>query len=129
MEPRINKDNIQSLRKQLDHLNHQRTSLIFSIAHGKPMIHGMLHEVFRKCGKQNCKCTEGDLHGPYPALSVNKKGKQRIVMVKKADTPTTVRKAKRYRYYQQTLVRIRRINKEIDSLLEKMKTETVSNYP
>jgi len=93
------------------------------------MIHGLPHKVFRKCGKSNCKCAKGELHGPYPALSVNKDGRQRIVMIKRADSITIWEGAKRYRDYQETLANIRRINKEIDKLLEEVKSASTRSYP
>lgn len=93
------------------------------------MVHGMPHKVFRKCGKHNCKCAKGELHGPYHALSVNKDGKQRIVMIKKADVFDVWEKAKLYRSYKESLANIRRINKEIDKLLEKVKSATTRSYP
>jgi len=124
-----NKSNIRSLRRKLTALNEQRTMLIFGIIHGKPMIHGMLHEVFRKCGKKNCICSQGPPHGPYPALSVNRLGKQKIILIKKADAARVIKKSKRYRYYRQTLANIRKINREIDSLLEDIKILTTGNYP
>jgi hypothetical protein len=123
------KEDINYLHEKLVHLNEQRTKLMFSIVHGKPMIHGMPHEVFRKCGKKNCKCFKGRLHGPYPALSVSQRGIKKIIMIKKDDAPTAIIKSKRYRHYQQTLAKIRKINKEIDSLLEGLKASTIIPYP
>ncbi len=124
----LNKD-VYFLYEKLSRLNDQRTKLMFSIVHGRPMIHGMLHEVFRKCGKKNCRCSKGQLHGPYPALSVSQSGKKKMMMIKKDDAPTAIIKSKRYRHYQQTLAKIRKINKEIDSLLEGLKAATTSPYP
>ncbi|MEN8263305.1 MAG: DUF6788 family protein [Nitrospirota bacterium] len=121
--------NIHYLHEKLVHLNEKRTRLMFSIIHGKPMIHGMPHEVFRKCGKKNCRCYEGRLHGPYPALYVSQRGTKKIIMIKKDDAPTAIIKSKRYRHYQQTLAKIRKINKEIDSLLEGLKASTIIPYP
>jgi len=69
------------------------------------------------------------LHGPYPALSVNKNRKKKIVMVKKSDQLAVLKEAKRYRYYQKKLVEIRKINREIDDLLERLKLLTIKNYP
>ena len=115
---------IQTISK----LNDQRTKLIFSLVHGKPMIHGLYQEVYRKCGKQNCKCSEGKLHGPYPALSVNKHGEKRTVMIKHADVFSVKKEAKRYRYFQKTLARIRTANREIDMLLALLKEKTIQDY-
>ncbi|HDK42748.1 MAG TPA: hypothetical protein ENG87_05170 [Candidatus Pacearchaeota archaeon] len=127
-EPKI-KMNISVIRQKLYILNKQRTKHIFRLVHGKPMVLGLPHNVFRKCGKSNCKCAKGERHGPYPALSVNKDGKQKIVMIKKADVAFVLEEANRYKYYQETLAKIRRINKEIDELLGQIKLSTIRSYP
>ncbi len=120
---------IQDFEKQLSSLNEERTKSIFQLLHGKPMIHGLPLEVFRKCGKNNCKCAQGQLHGPYPALSVNKDGRQKTVMVRKKDSPTVLLKSIRYKHFQQTLSRIRKINKEIDIILSDIKSASTTMYP
>jgi len=120
---------IQEMQKKLSALNDERTRLTFSIVHGKPMVHGMPHEVYRRCGKANCKCAGGQLHGPYPALSVNKDGGQKIVMVKKNDAAIVIKQSRRYRYFQETLAKIRKINREIDKVLEQIKVAATSSYP
>ena len=102
---------------------------MFSLAQGKPMIHGLPYEVFRRCGKANCKCVSAEKHGPYQALAVNRNGKQRTVMVKKKDQLVVGQKAERYRHFQQTRARIRSINREIDKLLEQVKAESIESYP
>jgi hypothetical protein len=124
-----NKNGLKELKRKLALLNDERSMHMFGLAHGKPMIHGLSYKVFRKCGKSSCKCAVGEKHGPYPALAVNKNGKQRTVMVKKKDVLAVEQKAERYRHFQQTLARIRRINKEIDKLLEQVKTESIETYP
>lgn len=129
MKPVNKKIDISAIRQKLSILNKKRTWYIFSLVHGRPMVHGLPHEVFRKCGKSNCKCARGERHGPYPALSVNKEGMQKIVMIKKADFGGVIEEANRYKYYQETLAKIRRTNKEIDELLERLKLTTVRSYP
>lgn len=125
----VKKIDISKICQKLSILNKQRTKHIFSLVHGNPLVHGLPHNVFRKCGKSNCKCATGERHGPYPALSVNKEGRQRIVMIKKADVESILEEAGRYKYFQETLAKIRRINKEIDGLLEKVKLSTIRSYP
>jgi len=88
----------------------------------------MPHEVLRKCGKKSCKCNRGIKHGPYPALSVNRQGRQKIVMIKKADAASVLNGAERYKHFQQTLARIRRIDKEINQILVKLKIDTTTDY-
>ena len=119
----------KALLKKISLLNDQRTRYIFSLVQEKPMVHGLPHEVYRKCGKHNCKCARGELHGPYNALSVNKEGGHRIVMVKQADSGSIMKQSRRYKYFQQTLARIRKINKEIDETLEQIKGAATGSYP
>jgi len=120
---------VREIKKKLSLLNEQRTEYIFSLVHGKPMVLGLPHMAFRKCGKKMCKCYKGYPHGPYVALSVNKNGKQKIVTLKKTDAAHVHKKAKRYRHFQETMARIRKINKEMDYLLNTIKIATTSEYP
>jgi len=119
---------MKQIIKQLDFLNKKRTFLIFSLLQGKPMINGTPLVVYRRCGKQNCRCYKGDRHGPYIALSINENGIQRFVMVKKQDIPHVLKKAKRYKYFQKTLSEIRKINKEIDKLLVSLRSYYTDSY-
>jgi hypothetical protein len=129
MERTEKKIDKKALLKKLSLLNDQRTRYIFSLVQRKPMVHGLPHEVYRKCGKPNCKCTKGKLHGPYSALSVNKDGGHKIVMVKQADSGRIMKQARRYKYFQRTLARIRKIDKEIVETLEQIKAVATSSYP
>jgi len=129
MEKVKRKINISAVRQELYTLNKKRTGYIFRLLHGKPMVHGLAHEVFRRCGKSNCRCAGGELHGPYPALSVNKDGRQRTVMIKKIDVRVVLEQAGRYRKYQETLASIRKINRRINELLEDVKSTTTRSYP
>lgn len=123
------KNDLNKIRQKAHVLNKQRTKYIFQLLCGKSMVYGMPHKVFRRCGNSNCKCAKGELHGPYPALSVNKDGRQKIVMIKKADAFTIWEEASLYRSYQETLAKVRSINKEINELLEGVKTANTRNYP
>jgi len=122
------RETLPYLIEKISILNIKRTNHIYSLLHGKEMIHGMPHEVLRKCGKKNCKCNKGSKHGPYPALSVNRQGSQKIVMIKKADAASVLDCAKRFKHYQQTLARIRRIDKEINHILVKLKMDNTTDY-
>jgi hypothetical protein len=120
---------IQKIKKKLSVLNSRRTKHIFSLVHGKSLIHGLPQTVYKKCGKTRCRCSKGYLHGPYPALSINKNGKQKIVMLKKEVDTGLQKKAKRYKHFQETLAAIRKINREIDYLLNMIKLDTTEEYP
>ena len=46
---------------------------------------GAVDARFLRCGKPNCKCAKGDLHGPYFVYRVRMYGQRRSKYVKKAD--------------------------------------------
>jgi len=41
-----------------------------------------------KCGRANCRCAKGELHGPYTYVRVYGRGKRRRKYVKNADVST-----------------------------------------
>lgn len=120
--------NISELRKKISILHSQRSKLIFGLLHGKPLILGFSYKLYKKCGNKNCKCARGELHGPYPALSVCKAGKQRLIMIRREDRLEITKKAERYNKFQHMLAKIRKIDKEINNLLEEIKTKTTKEY-
>jgi len=46
---------------------------------------GGLHAQFVRCGKRNCRCYRGELHGPYHYLFWREAGRLRKVYVKRGD--------------------------------------------
>lgn len=49
-------------------------------------------------------------------------------MVRKEDLPAVKQKAGAYQSFQQGLAQVRKLNKEIDSLLEEIKKEFLEEY-
>jgi hypothetical protein len=43
---------------------------------------GTLEVRYVKCGRSNCKCAKGELHGPYTYVRTYRSGKRRRVYVK-----------------------------------------------
>ncbi len=122
------KDTLPYITEKLSILNMRRTYFMYSLLHGESMVHGMPHEVYKSCGKKTCRCNRGAKHGPYPALSVHSQGRQKIVMIKKSDVSSVLHRAERYKQYQKTLARIRRIDKEINQILVTLKNDHTVDY-
>jgi hypothetical protein len=51
-------------------LRARRTRLSRGLPDPGGFVAGSLVEQHRKCGKEGCRCTRGELHGPYVYLSV-----------------------------------------------------------
>jgi hypothetical protein len=46
---------------------------------------GAVCKQMKRCGKPNCKCAKGELHGPYYYRFVHIRGKQLKIYVKKSE--------------------------------------------
>lgn len=60
------------------------------------LLRGSLVVLKRKCGKQTCRCTQGQLH-ETPALSYSVDGVTRIVSLPPGEVPTVKAGLSRYR--------------------------------
>src|ERR1700733_552407 len=51
-------------------LRARRAALAARLPEAGGFLPGSLVEQYRKCGKEGCRCTQGELHGPYAYLQV-----------------------------------------------------------
>jgi len=128
MKDKKSREHLSRLRQKIQQSREIRGRHIKKLLHPKLMIIGSLYEVYKTCSKPNCSCKEGKKHGPFPALSVSIKGKRSLKMVRKEDQPAVREKAGAYQAFQQGLARVRKLNKEIDSMLEEIKAEYLEEY-
>src|SRR5438105_1806280 len=62
-------------------LRARRLRLAASLADPQANLEGSLVSQMRRCGKEGCRCTQGELHGPYVYLSISRGGDRRLVYV------------------------------------------------
>lgn len=128
MVDKKSRENLSRIRQKILQLRELRWIYIKKLLRPKPMIIGSLYEVYKTCTKPNCCCRKGKKHGPFPALSVSIAAKRSVRMVRKEDLPLVRQKARSYQSFQQGLAKIRKINKEIDTLLEEIKKGFLEEY-
>jgi len=104
----------QSLKILLSKIEKSFSLCLFS----SPVVRATPGEVFRKCGKKNCKCFADDSarHGPYKVLQVYRDGKQRQVSLRK-DQLELWTQAKHYQYQIKNLDTAKAICTELLELL------------
>jgi Family of unknown function (DUF6788) len=82
-------------------------------------LRGHLERRFVRCGKANCKCAKGELHGPYFLRRWRNGGKKRSNYVKKRDVFVTFKAVSEYkRNKQETRELIRDINRTGNGMLK-----------
>jgi hypothetical protein len=62
-------------------LQARRRRLAATLADPQANLEGSLLSQMRRCGKEGCRCTQGELHGPYVYLSIGRGARRRLVYV------------------------------------------------
>ena len=102
---------LSALRKRVSDLNKKREAAINRVLNTKPYIAAQVYERYKKCGKPNCKCANGEPHGPFLWLYQKKKGQKAIsTTVVKEKAPEAKEMAARY----EELLRLRQQIREAD---------------
>src|SRR6266498_2605195 len=68
-------------------LRTRRRRLATGLPDVEALLRGSLVDQLRRCGKEGCKCTRGELHGPYAYLATGRRrGRSRLLSSKAAST-------------------------------------------
>jgi polyhydroxyalkanoate synthesis regulator phasin len=115
---------ISALRKQVYDLNKRRMDAINRVLNTKPYIAAQVYQRYRKCGKPNCKCANGELHGPFLWIYQKKKG-QKVVSTTVANGKAAEAKEMAARYAELLRLRqqIREMEQKTNELLNEYETE------
>jgi hypothetical protein len=62
-----------------------------ALADPQASLEGSLVSQMRRCGKEGCRCAQGELHGPYSYLSISRGSERRLLYVP-ADLAEVVRR-------------------------------------
>jgi hypothetical protein len=68
------------------------------------MLNGAVCAQFKRCGKPNCRCSRGELHGPYYYRFMWYGGRVVKEYVRKSDVAETRKACARYRILQNKLL-------------------------
>ena len=59
-------------------LRARRRRLAAALADPQASLEGSLVSQMRRCGKEGCRCAQGELHGPYVYLSISRGAERRL---------------------------------------------------
>jgi hypothetical protein len=62
-------------------LRARRRRLSAALADPGASLKGSLVSQMRRCGKEGCRCAQGELHGPYVYLSISRGSDRRLLYV------------------------------------------------
>lgn len=95
-------------------LRGRRRRLASSLNRVEALLRGTLMTQGRRCGKESCRCAQGELHGPYVYLSVTRPGRRpRMVYVPAELTETVTEHVAAAGRVEAALAEITAINTEL----------------
>lgn len=114
---------VSKYRKNLRQLLAKIEKRAFFCAYPDPLIQGVASEVFRRCGKKNCKCVnDADRHGPYLVVQLYENKKQRQVSLKK-EQKNLWQQVKNYQAQIQSFLELKKscaeLLAEVDEIIQK----------
>jgi hypothetical protein len=91
-----------------------RRRLASGLSDPEALLGGTLVSQGRRCGKENCRCADGELHGPYTYVSVAQPGgRPRTVYVPAALLEVVTGRVGTTAGYESALAQISAINAEL----------------
>lgn len=130
---KLSTNELSNHRKHLRQLLDKIEKQAFFCAYPDPLIQGVASEVYRRCGKKNCKCiNEADRHGPYLVIQIYEDKKQRQVSLKK-EQKDLWQQAKNYQSQMNSFLELKKscyeLFEEIEKIIQKrlVKWEEVSS--
>ena len=114
-------EELSKIRQEIDTLNKTRSLLITNTLHTDKLLTASFYERYTKCGSPNCKCAQGQLHGPFYWIYQNKKGKK---FISTSCVSGKITEAKRlsdnYAVFKNRWAEIKKIDDSINELIGKI---------
>ena len=109
-----------ALRQHVRDLDLRRRQLIEDAIRPLPMVLGYLFQMRRRCGRPGCRCAKGKLHISW-YLSRRREGKTALSHIGRIIPEWLAPRVERYREVQQSLAAIRKIDREVSGLLNRIR--------
>ena len=89
------------------------------VAERGPLLRGTFQFRRTRCGKEGCKCAQGELH-TAAALVVSEGGERRTIYLRTTERPEAQRRAERYRRFRKTRSELKRMDAQIAQALDEL---------
>ena len=95
-------------------LRARRRRLAAGLPDVEALLRGSLVDQHRRCGKEGCRCTQGQLHGPYTYLATSRvRARSRLLYVPAALVELVRRRVDQTAQVEAVLAEIAAINAEL----------------
>jgi len=120
---------LSRLRQEAFDLLRECGTLVRSLARPGPMIAGCFYEMYKKCGRPGCRCTRGELHGPFPVIAIARGGRRSTRSVPRDRVDEVQTRTEAYRAFQRKRRRLRQAMKRIVEVMTAVRDAHVEEFP
>jgi len=122
------RNNFPKLRQQLWRALAALGRVLRQLHRSQPMVQGSFYRLRRKCGKPNCRCASGQLHGTW-VLTRSEEGKDRLYTVPPDQRARVRQWAAEYRRYQRARAALVKRHQRLLSLVDQMAEQRLLVWP
>lgn len=115
---------LSKLRAQLLQTQQQLAAVVEKLLAREPLLPGSLYILRRKCGKQNCRCTRGELH-ESTVLSYRGYGRPQNVSPPSEQVETLRKWTDDYRRCRQARAQLVRLQRQVLGLVDELQAARV----
>jgi hypothetical protein len=112
---------LPEIRKKIKDLGAERFKIEMEMIRElsrKKMLKGSVVKKYKACGKEGCKCTKGELHGPFYYLTYKEEGKTKMIFLRQDIWDLSLKLNENYRTFRTKRAQISKINRQILKLLD-----------
>ena len=120
---------VSKLRQEAGRLVEECAKLLGALLRPGPMIAGSFYQMYKKCGRPNCRCARGELHGPFPVLSIARAGRRSTRSVPRDRQEQVRRRAEAYRRFRHRRRQLRDVMARIDEIVGTVGDAHVEDWP
>jgi hypothetical protein len=110
---------LSSLRTQLLALQEQARELLGPFLARDPLLAGSVYTLRRRCGKPNCRCTQGHLHATE-ILSYRGHGRPQNITPRPGELPTLRNLTESYRRFRQARAALVKLNRQMLAVIDRI---------
>ena len=128
IQTKSTREKFSRLRQSLVHLVNEMKQLVEPFFSDRPVIKGTVYELRRRCGKQGCKCAQGDLHARM-VVSASEKGRTRLRVIPRGFLVDVQERVKRYQELRRVRARLVTIHRQMLRILDEMEAMRREELP
>jgi len=126
---RREKKRLSRLRAEAFRLLGECEALLKDLARPGPMMAGSFYQMYKKCGRSGCRCTRGELHGPFPVISMARHGHRWTRSVPRDRVAEVRRRTDAYRTFRRQRRRLQSAMGRIVEIVAEIRKAHLEDFP